>query len=483
MRYGLIVLACCVAAPLYAADRPNVIFIAVDDLRPQLGCYGEDYMRTPRLDELAREGRLFLRHYVQAPTCGASRYCLLSGRRPRLFSHIGNDAIVKNISGRPEGTAPESWLHLFRRQGYRTVCIGKVSHYPDGRLFDKNSGTGGGRPELPHSWSELATPLGKWETGWNAFFGYADGSGRTPGVSPPTEAADVADDGYPDGLIAEQAVAKLQELKTRDEPFLLAVGFYKPHLPFNAPQKYWDLYDPEKIPASPSPEKPENIAPQSYHRSGEMFGNYRHPDNSRHDTQHHRRLRHAYCAAVSYADTQVGKVLDAVDDLGLRDNTIIVVWGDHGWHLGDHDIWGKHTLFERALRSALIIRLPQQPQPGVATAGIVETLDLYPTLVDLCGLNAPQNVELGGESLRSLLEDPQQAVKPAARSYWKGGASLRTARYRLTHYPKTKKTAAFTELYDHQNDPEETHNIAGEQPELVERLLEELQHSPKSSEE
>ena len=272
-------------------------------------------------------------------------------------------------------------------------------------------------------------------------------------------------------------MAKLRELKDRDEPFLLAVGFYKPHLPFNAPRKYWDLYDPAKIPPATFSEKPENIAPQSHHKSGEMFGNYHHPDGSRRDAAHHRHLRHAYCAAVSYSDAQIGKVLDAVDALGLRDSTIIVVWGDHGWHLGDHDIWGKHTLFERALRSALIIRTPHMPQPGVSAEGIGETLVLYPTLAKLCSLEIPAEVELGGESLAPLLNEPSHAGKSGAMSYWKGGVSLRTDRYRLTYYPQSKRGPEFIELYDHEDDPHETTNVAERQPEVVRRLLEQLRHN------
>ena len=282
-----------------------------------------------------------MHHYVQVPTCGASRYCMLTGKRPKLHEALNNDAIEKRLRSDVEPAVPESWPHLFRRAGYRTVLIGKVSHYPDGRIYKKDAGSGEGRPEMPYSWSEYATPTGKWQTGWNAFFGYGDGSGRQRGASPPTEAADVDDSGYPDGLIADCAIANLKELEQSQEPFVLAVGFFKPHLPFNAPRRYWELYDRGSLPSAPHPGKPAGISPRSHHGSGEMFGNYGHPRNSRRDDAHLRKLRHGYFASVSYVDGQIGRLVRALDASKLARSTIVVVWGDHGWHLGDHDIWGK----------------------------------------------------------------------------------------------------------------------------------------------
>jgi len=296
-----------------AAPRHNVLFIAIDDLRPQLNCYGEKYMVTPHLDKLAAGGRRFERHYVQAPTCGASRYALMTGLRPSTPRSMDNGAFADLAEPTPE--RPESMAHLFRRHGYRTVCLGKISHQPDGRVFSYD-GRGDGHLELPHSWDEVGAAPGKWETAWNAFFGYADGSARVPGKTPAFEAADVEDEGYPDGLLAGAAVEKLRELK--DKPFFLAVGFYKPHLPFNAPRKYWDLYDRDEIPLSPNPEAPAHIdIKRSLHGSGEMFGSYRHPERGgagkRISDDYARTLRHAYFAAVSYADAQAGKLLDELE--------------------------------------------------------------------------------------------------------------------------------------------------------------------------
>ena len=233
---ALVFLCACGAAP---QKPPNVLFIAVDDLRPQTGAYGESGMVTPNFDRFAAQARLFERHYVQVPTCGASRYALLTGNRPASAAHTRNDAI-RDLLPKTERETPESFAHLFRRAGYRTVSIGKISHYVDGRIYSYE-GEGEGAFEMPFSWDRRIMPYEKWGTAWNAFFGYADGSNRNMerGAYPPFENADVPDTAYPDGLIAEEAVAQLRELQ--DEPFLLAVGFFKPHLPFTAPAKYWDL--------------------------------------------------------------------------------------------------------------------------------------------------------------------------------------------------------------------------------------------------
>jgi len=453
------------------AKRPNVLFIAVDDLRPELGCYGERQMITPRLDQLARQGRLFKRHYVQVPTCGASRFALLTGLRPSFSRALGNGAFGRlSRANNRIRTLPQ----ILKQSGYETVCIGKISHSPDGKVYTYR-GKGDGHREMPGSWTRLATPYGKWKYGWGAFFGYSNGIGRTFHPHPtPTEMADVDDRGYPDGLIADAALEELDKLK--DKPFFLAVGFYKPHLPFNAPKKYWDLYDRSKIKLSPNPTRPGGINRASWHGSGEMFGRYRHPKQRR-GKAHALRLRHGYFACVSYIDTQIGKLLDRLRQLKLDKNTIVIVWGDHGWHLGDHFIWGKHSLFDRALRSALIIRVPGQKSPGVATSGIAETLDLMPTIADYCQVMLPANIS--GKSLRGILDDPNQPGKKGAFGYWRAGVSLRTRRWRLTSYKplarKGKKPdPVLTELYDHRRDPWEMNNVAAKHPDVVKRLFAQL---------
>lgn len=463
------------AAAQISADPPtgmNVLFIAVDDLRPEIGAYGDSHAQTPNLDRLAAEGVLFRRHYVQVPTCGASRFALLTGEYPRTREHLSNEAFVKLLP-REERERPESFAHLFRRGGYHTAAIGKISHYPDGRVYTY-AGEGDGRREMPFSWTEVHGPVGKWGTAWNAFFGYADGSNRNEdrGAKPPFEAADVPDTGYPDGLIADMAVRKLRELRGRK--FFLAVGFFKPHLPFTAPAKYWDRYDPARIPLSPNPGAPAGINPASLHPSGEMFNSYGpHPSRGgagiRIDDEYARTLRHAYFAAVTYVDAQVGRVLDELDRLGLRDSTIVVVWGDHGWHLGDHTIWGKHTTFERSLRSPLLVSAPGMERRGVVTDGIVETVDIYPSLVDLAGLPRPGGLD--GQSFVHLLKNPERPGKEGAYSRFHGRHTLRTDRYRIT---ELEEGAPRVELYDHATDPHETRNVAAERPEIVQELLSKL---------
>lgn len=464
-------LFCACGAP---PKPPNVLFLAVDDLRPQTGAYGESGMVTPNFDRFAAQSRLFERHYVQVPTCGASRYALLTGTRPSSAAHTRNDAI-RDLLPKTEQKTPESFAHLFRRAGYRTVSIGKISHYVDGRIYSY-AGEGEGEFEMPFSWDRRLMPYEKWGTAWNAFFGYADGSNRNMerGAYPPFEKADAPDTAYPDGLIAEQAAAQLRELQ--DEPFLLAVGFFKPHLPFTAPAKYWDLYDRAEIDISPNPDAPQGVNPASLHPGGEMFGNYRHDEEGgagvRVSDDHARLLRRAYYASVSFVDAQVGKVLDELDRLGLADNTIVVVWGDHGWHLGDHAVWGKHTTFERSLRSVLMMRVPGMSAPGAPARGIVETLDIYPTLADYAGLDAPAG--LTGSSLRPLLEDPAHPGKDAAFGYWRGRLTMRTERYRIVKYEPPGDGPEY-ELFDHRSDPHETVNVAADRPETAAALRAQLE--------
>ncbi len=451
----------------------NVLLITIDDLRTELDEVSGTKVITPSIDRLSAEGRAFRRQFVQVPTCGASRYAMLTGVRPEPGVGRTNEAFVA-LMPREEQERPESFVHLFRRSGYYTAAIGKVSHYPDGRILTQR-GDGDGRAEMPFSWDEFGTPAGKWGTAWNAFFGYSDGTNRNQrqGQLPAFEMADVSDTSYVDGLIAEAAVEKLRELQ--DERFLLAVGFMKPHLPFVAPKRYWDLYDRAEIGISPNPDAPVGVSASSLHESTEMFGNYGHPvpeggAGKRIDDEYARTLRHAYFAATSYVDAQVGKVLDELHRLGLADNTIVVVWGDHGWHLGDHTIWGKHSTFERALRSALIIRVPGMSLPGVPTDGLVETVDLYPTLASLAGLTPP--ADLTGTSLVPLLEDPEHPGKDGAFGYFANRRTLRTHRYRLTRYDEGDPRI---ELFDHLTDPYETTNVAASYPEVVARLLPQLE--------
>ncbi|NDP21142.1 MAG: sulfatase-like hydrolase/transferase [Paludibacter sp.] len=284
-------------------SKPNVLFICIDDLRPELRCYGNKYIHSPNIDKLAQAGALFQNHFVQVPTSGASRGSMLTGMLPTNASQLSNEVIRNFISSQPETEQPESFIHQLKRNGYHTVGIGKISHSADGFLYDYTGEISSVR-ELPYSWNEVVFDYGKWGTGWNAFFGYADGSSRQSKNNQvkPYEMADVEDTGYPDGLTAQLAVNQLSELAQRNEPFFLGVGFFKPHLPFNAPKKYWDLYDREDIPLSECPFIPENVHLISLHDSPEIKS-YELTDEkpslkAKVSDEYARTLRHAYFASV-----------------------------------------------------------------------------------------------------------------------------------------------------------------------------------------
>ena len=376
---------------------------------------------------------------------------------------------------------------MFRRNGYTTVSVGKVSHNPSGRRYPKPSGRFNAKgemvysgpddhePELPFAWDRVYGPTDKWGDPWSAFFAYEGGKTRsyTEDKSPAYEAGDVPDNGYPDGLIAEDAIKELNALK--DEPFFLAVGFYKPHLPFCAPKKYWDLYDRDTIPLPEHPEPPQNVDLKiSLHENGELTGRYTALKDPKDATvEETRYLRHGYFACVSYVDAQIGKVLDELDRLGLRDNTLVVVWGDHGWHLGDLHVWGKHTTFDFSLRSTLLLSLPGSKSKSNHIHDPIEAVDLYPTLADYCGLTPPD--DLDGISLRTALEENAPINKNGAYGYWRKGKhsaiTLRTKEYRIVEWKDKDGKIAQVELYDQKNDSDETINIATAHPDTVETLL------------
>ena len=457
--------------PLKKNVRPNVLFIAVDDLRNELGTYGS-IAKSPNMDALAAEGILFTHHYAQVPTCGASRHALLTGYRPSKPIHLSNEAIVKEISGKAEDSVPETFIHRFKQAGYHTVGIGKISHSADGYVYGYEEPVSQKR-ELPHSWSELLFDAGKWKTGWNAFFAYANGENRQSlnKQVKPYEAGEVGDEGYPDGLTANLALSKLKELKEADQPFFMGVGFFKPHLPFNAPKKYWDLYDREEIPVSNNPGIPENINLASLHESGEFnqyaLGEEKAGLAASVSDAYAKKLRHGYLASISYIDGQIGKLLQELKRLELDENTIVVIWGDHGWHLGDQRVWGKHTLFENALKSTLIIKTPYAEHQNKKVDAIVESIDLYPTLLELSDI--PLNHKIDGESLVRLMALEDSKGKGKAYGYFKNGMTLRTPDYRLTKYVRDEEPVI--ELYDHSGNNQEDKNIASERPEIVERLM------------
>ncbi len=451
---------------------PNVLFISIDDLRPELGCYGNEVVRSPHLDALAEGGFVFQNHFVTVPTCGASRYSLLTGLLPRSRFALRNSIIADSISIRPEGEKAESFVHQLKRSGYYTVGIGKISHSADGQVYGYEEQPSG-IPELPYSWDERLFDAGKWETGWNAFFGYADGTNRQSRKKQvkPYERGEVEDNGYPDGLTTNLALKKLGELSERSEPFFLGVGYFKPHLPFNAPAKYWDLYDTSQMKSAPYQDIPFLSHPSSLHQSGE-FNNYAlGEEKAGLDTtlspSYAKHLLHAYYACVSYIDAQVGKLVAELKALDLDKNTIIVIWGDHGWHLGDHRVWGKHTISDRALKSTLILVDPRKTMEGKDIDEVVSTIDIYPTLMDLCGIETPSHID--GRSMTGLLDgNGASSWENSAFSYYRNGISVRTPKYRVTRY--FREEGPEIELYDHLVDPFESRNIAGENPAILENL-------------
>ncbi len=467
-------------SPQYGNITPryNVLFISVDDLRPELGYYGKEHMITPNIDKLAKSGRPFRNHFVHVAACGPSRSTLLAGKRTLSWD------IFKDI--REAGAEPDdifSLPQLFKKNGYRTVSIGKISHTPGGKIDSLQT-----IDEVPYSWDKTYAPVGDWKDPWSAFFSYAGGNTKKyrfgrDGLKnpPPFEIADVPDEGYADGLNAKEAIDQLNKLK--DSTFFLAVGFYKPHLPFNAPKKYWDLYDPEKIPETSYEGTLQNVRSNiSLHYSNESYEPRKHyvwPNDTTNyilTPEREKILRHGYCAAVSYVDAQIGKVLDALKRLGLDKNTIVVLWGDHGWHLGDYGIWGKFTNFDIALRSPLIIMTPNMNQPGMFAEGMVETVDIFPTLADICKLPVPTHLE--GESMKSTIDDPTGNKKDytiGERMAWGyHGLTIRDERYRLMVWKKVGQEDLDIELYDYSKNVLPSVNIADENPEILEKLMKEL---------
>lgn len=457
-----------------AADdlpRKNVLFICVDDFRTELGCYGSKRALTPNLDRFAQSSTVFTRHYVQVPTSGASRCSMLTGAYPESRRDVTNEAIAYRMTGKPETAQPESFVHLLRKNGYHTVGIGKIGHSADGYSYAYGSPKSD-IPEMPYSWDEFLFNPGPWKNGWDAFFGYAGGTSRIleKGMVKPYECGEVGDEGYPDGLTAELAVEKLKELAGREQPFFLGVGFFKPHLPFNAPEKYWDLYDEQTIPLTKYDYIPLNVNRASLHNSNEIKQYKLGDEDATLDKPvseaYARKLVHAYLACVSYVDSQIGKVLDALEANGLAENTVVVIWGDHGWHLGEQRVWGKHTIFEVALNSAFMIRQPGVK--GIVSDRVVSSVDIYPTIADLC--DVPVEGKMDGTSLRSLIgKKKNKQWQDVAYSYFNNGVTVRTSRYRLTKY--YRKAEPVVELYDYRRDPYETENIAGKHPDIVAELM------------
>lgn len=438
----------------HVAPRPNVLFIAIDDLRPALGCFGDGVAVTPHIDQLANRGTVFTRAYCQLAVCSPSRLSLLTGRRPDtirvwdLKTHF-REAIPDIV------TLPQ----LFKASGYHTQSIGKIFH-------------GSGKPSQdPPSWS--VDPL--YDTTRSATVRYAlpenlEGEGLKRSS---TESADVDDNVYLDGMVCTAAEVAIEELARETRPFFLAVGFRKPHLPFCAPQKYWDVYDRDEIPLPEFARHPID-APELAVRSWKELEGYTDiPAGEQLDEEQVRKLRHGYYACVSYVDALVGRLLTRLRQSKIDQNTLVVLWGDHGYHLGEQGLWTKANNYELSTRVPLIVSVPGQETGGRKCERLVELVDVYPTLAEACGLNVPDDVE--GTSLIPLVADPERRWKQAVFSQYPRdqtshrhrshgdimGYAVRTERYRYVEWREWKSgTVVARELYDHSSDPWESHNIA-----------------------
>jgi iduronate 2-sulfatase len=462
-----------------AADRPNILFIAVDDLRPEFGAYGASYIKSPNLDRIAKAGITFNRAYCQQAVCSPTRSSLMTGTRPDTTKVWDLETHFR--------TALPNVVTLgqhFKQHGYFVQGMGKIYHggFDDAPTWSvpwqSPRAQAYGLPEnLALNQRQFASTDGAQKK--------KNGKKKAPtprnSRGPAFESADVPDTTFQDGKVAELAVTTLRDLSKKPEPFFLAVGFVKPHLPFVAPKKYWDLYDPANIQLAPNRFRPKDAPEYVIQGGGEMRAYHGIPAESIPDDLA-RQLKHGYYAAISYMDAQVGKVLDELDQLGLREKTIVILWGDHGWKLGEHDAWCKHTNCENDTNAPLLLAAPGMKHRGVRTDALVEFVDIYPTLSELAGLPLPGHLE--GKSFKPLLEDPKRAWKTAAFSQYPRsnagqalmGYSMRTDRYRFTvwvHRNDHSKVDA-VELYDHQVDSQENTNIA-KRPEnkaLVERLME-----------
>jgi arylsulfatase A-like enzyme len=442
-----------------AADKPrlNVLFIAVDDLRPQLGCYGDPVVQSPHIDRLAARGLVFNRAYCQQAVCSPSRSSLLTGRRP-------DSTRVWDLNTHFRAALPEvvTLPQHFRSHGYHTQSFGKIYH---GGFDDPPSWSAPpGGPKAPRFGPEGQTLMRRLREE-----ALAKGLDLTKRVNQPRglpyEAPDVADNALSDGSIADQAIQALNGFK--GQPFFLAVGFLNPHLPFVAPKKYWDLYSPGKTPLATNPFPPKDAPSYALHNSGELRAYNQIPAQGPLSREQARMMTRGYFAAISYMDAQVGRLLDELDRLKLRDNTVVVLWGDHGWQLEEHGLWCKHTNYETSVRVPLIISVPGQKSSGKRTDALTELVDLYPTLAEACGLPLPAGLE--GSSFLPVLNAPDRPWKRAAFSQYPRSApgvgrvmgySMRTDRYRLVEWSAPGKDFREYELYDHQADPDENINRA-----------------------
>ena len=442
-----------------ADQKPNVLFIAVDDLRPQLNCYGKAFMKSPNIDRLAGEGVLFEHAYCMVPTCGASRASLMTSVRP-------SPNRFKNYLAWAEKEAPSALPlnRCFLDAGYTTISLGKVFHHAT---------------DCKDGWSEPA-----WRSRKPGYLNSVrqrestrENKKKWPSKrkhnAAPYEATDTEDSEHRDGDCALKALSYLDEFADAPEkPFFLAVGFQKPHLPFNAPQKYWDMYDREQIDLPPNYYPPKNAPTGAVHNSGELRAYAGIPPGGPVDRDTARTMIHGYYACVSFIDAQIGLLLDKLDEKGLAQNTVVVLWGDHGWQLGEHGMWNKHSCFETSMHAPLIIRCGKdvngEVKNGTQFKGLVEFIDIYPTLCDLADIEIPAHCE--GTSMVGIMQNPESDWKSHAVGRYKNGDTIRSKNYRYSQYSDKNAAVIGEMLYDHEVDAAENSNIAALKAKITAKL-------------
>jgi iduronate 2-sulfatase len=438
-------------ATSYAADpRPkrNILFLIADDLNCDLGCYGDAAVRTPHIDQLAARGVKFERAYCQFPLCSPSRSSFLTGRRPNVTGVLTNPSAKTPMAPHFRQTIPDTVTlpQLFKRNGWFSARVGKLYHYG----VPNDIGTAS--LDDYYSWDLAINPRGLDREVHEKIFSLQPGQF---GGTVSWYAAEGEDGEHTDGIAATEAVKLLERFQREKRPFFLAVGFYRPHTPYVAPRKYFDLYPADRIelPALSADDKARKPAP--------AYASAKKDQDAMTDAQRREAIQ-AYHASITFMDAQVGRVMEALQRLGLGENTIVVFTSDHGYHLADHGLWQKMSLFERSSRVPLIIAVPSAKGNGQSTKAIVELLDLYPTLATLCDLKTPDYLD--GTSVTPILDDPTRSTKTAAltqvrRGQNDDGYTVRTARWRYIEWDQGRKG---TQLFDEENDPGETKNLAAD---------------------
>lgn len=444
------------------SQKPNILFIAVDDLRTELGCYGNQQIISPNIDKLASEGLVFNRTYCQQAICMASRASIMSGLRPDTLQIYNCESLEKDAPG---------ILTLdqhFENNGYKIWAAGKIYHhgidydvqFGDDYVNVKTDQVGRG-----YLSAEAINVVEEYDE-WYRENRNQGGGGRGPAFEWP----DVPDNAYHDGKMTDLAIEEFATLKNDEKPFFMAVGYKKPHLPFNAPKKYWDLYDVEKIEQADNPFMPKDVSQYFNYNFGELRNYAGIPKgNEKFDEELNKTLKHGYYACVSYIDAQIGRLLDGLKENGLDKNTIVILWGDHGWKLGEHGMWCKHTQFELDNHVPMLLKVPGQKSAGSKTNALVEFVDIYPSLCELAGLELPAHLQ--GTSFAPLVANPDKKWKEGALSYWPlnrtnpdkvvMGYTVQTNRYRYTEWIRESTGELMAnDLFDHQTDPDENISIA-----------------------